>query len=350
MYPAKWFEFFKDEAKIRSEPKLYIHALIHYNGNFDKLVDLARDGKEFFPTYIIGKKDMSGEATGFVDYYLRGFPNVAFAYLVMKEGIAEHRRTEKLTWEEFIELYKQALQQYCEEKVIAEDANLRFVKDSDNNKPLPPMEIEYKRKTFERANARRGGEDLNQVAHQEVEPEFDEHGWNEPPDEDEGYETSPEDEQPPPGDPERDSGEHKGEVFQIESKEDNPLYEMMNVIPEDELEDETILLAMASSDKTKFVCFNFANKGVCNFEKEKGKKCRYSHDAEDVKRYLALKQLGGVKGVRDYADRSKLRTNPVGGTAGLAGRSPGIRPPLPGSKSTSFGRPPGVAGGAPKRS
>ena len=127
---------------------------------------------------------------------------------------------------------------------------------------------------------------------------------------------------------------------------------MMNEVPENQLDEETVFLAMASSDISKFVCFSFANKGVCNFEKEKGQKCRYSHDPEDVKRYLALKQMGGVRGIRDAMDRSKqqLRTNPVGGTAGLAGRSPGYRPPLPGSKPTGFGRPSGQPGGPPKRS
>jgi hypothetical protein len=117
VYPAKWYEYFKEESKIRAEPKLYLHVLIHYFDNFDKLIDLVEDGKEFFPTFIIGKREMSGEATGFVDYFLRGCPNVAFAYLVMKEGIAEHMRTEKLTWDEFKELYMAAIEQYCEEKI-----------------------------------------------------------------------------------------------------------------------------------------------------------------------------------------------------------------------------------------
>jgi hypothetical protein len=315
------------------------------------LFDLVEDGKEFFPTFIIGKREMSGEATGFVDYFLRGCPNVAFAYLVMKEGIAEHMRTEKLTWDEFKELYMAAIEQYCEEKIVADDANLRFVKDNDN-KTLPPLEIDYKKKAFERSSARRG-EDLNQVTqHQELDPDYDEPEWTELPDEDEGYETSPESEQPPRGDPEKEPGEHKQERHQIESKDDNPLYEMMHDVPEDDFDDETVLLAMASSDKNKFVCFNFANKGVCNYEKEKGKKCRYSHDPEDVKRYLALKQMGGVRGIRDAMERSnqQRKTNPTGGTAGLAGRSPGIRPPLPGSKPSGFGRPSGHSGGPPKRS
>ena len=69
-----------------------------------------------------------------------------------------------------------------------------------------------------------------------------------------------------------------------------------------------------------------------------------------MKRYLALKQLGGVKGVRDAMDRSKFKTNPTGGTAGLAGRSPGIRAPLPGSKPAGFGKPSDRFGGNPKRS
>ena len=143
-----------------------------------------------------------------------------------------------------------------------------------------------------------------------------------------------------------DTKEEKQEDFE----EFNPLHQMLLDIPEDDLEEEAQLLAMASGDKNKFVCFNFANKGVCNYEKEKGKKCRYSHDPEDVKRYLALKQLGGVRGVRDAMDRSKFKTNPTGGTAGLAGRSPGFRAPLPGSKPTGFGKPFDRFGGKPKRS
>jgi hypothetical protein len=350
VFPARWFEFFKEESKIRAEPNLYLHVLIHYFDNFDKLMDLVEEGKEFLPTFIIGKREMSGEATGIVDYWLRGCPNVAFAYLVMKEGIAEHMRTEKLTWLEFKEMYMQAFEHYCEEKIVADDTNLRFVKDVDN-KPLPPLELEYKKKAYERSHARGSG-DVNQVSqHQERDSDYEEPEWSEPPDEDDGYETSPESEQPPPGDPERESGEHKREDCQMESKEDNPLYEMMHDIPEDDLEDETLLLAAAFSDKTKFVCFNFANKGVCNYEKEKGKKCRYSHDPEDVKKYLALKQLGGVRGIRDAAERfGPKKTNPTGGTAGLAGRSPGIRPPLPGSKPTGFGRSSGYSGVPPKRS
>ena len=71
-----------------------------------------------------------------------------------------------------------------------------------------------------------------------------------------------------------------------------------------------------------------------------------------MKRYLALKQMGGVRGIRDAMERSnqQRKTNPTGGTAGLAGRSPGIRPPLPGSKPSGFGRPSGHSGGPPKRS
>ena len=187
--------------------------------------------------------------------------------------------------------------------------------------------------------------------HQELDLEYEEHQLGEPPDEDEGYETSPESEQPPPGDAEELPGGHAKDEHSAESKEEHPQHDMMNYIPKDEQEDEQLLLAMASSDKSKLVCFNFANKGVCNYEKENGKKCRYSHDAEDVKRYLALKQLGGVRGVRDVVNRSyaNQKTNPTGGTAGLAGRSPGIRPPLPGSKPSGFGKPSGYSGGPPKR-
>jgi hypothetical protein len=225
---------------------------------------------------------------------------------------------------------------------------MRFVKDSDN-KPIPPAELLLRKKAFEKASARKG-EDLNQVMqYKELDPDDDEPEWNEPPDEDEDYETSPEDERP--GDTEKDHPEDaKQEDSEVEFKELNPLHQMLLDIPEDDLEEEAQLLAMASGDKSKFVCFNFANKGVCTYEKEKGKKCRYSHDPEDVKRYLALKQLGGVKGVRDFADRSKFKTNPTGGTAGLAGRSPGFRAPLPGSKPTGFGRPSDKLGGNPKRS
>ena len=68
VYPGRWFEYFKDESKIRGDPKTFLHVLIHYFDNFDKLMDLVEDGKEFFPTFIIGKREMSGEATGFVDY------------------------------------------------------------------------------------------------------------------------------------------------------------------------------------------------------------------------------------------------------------------------------------------
>jgi hypothetical protein len=286
VYPARYYDYFKDEAKIRANPKLYLHVLIHYFDNFDKLIDLVEDGKEFFPTFIIGRREMSGESTGFVDYFLRGCPNVAFAYLVMKEGIAEHMRTEKLSWDEFKELYMEAIESYCEEKIVADDTSKRFVKDVDN-KTLPPLEVDYRRRAIERSAVRRGGDDVHHMSQRkELDPECDDQEWEQlPGDDDDGYETSPEDEQPPPGDQEWEPGESKEERYQIESKDDDPLYEMMNVIPEDDFDDETVLLAMASSDKSKFVCFNFANKGVCNFEKEKGKKCRYSHDPEDVKKY-----------------------------------------------------------------
>ena len=122
VYPARYYDYFKDEAKIRANPKLYLHVLIHYFDNFDKL--------------IIGRREMSGQSTGFVDYFLRDGPNVAFAYLVMKEGIAEHMRTEKLSWDEFKELYMEAIESYCEEKIVADDTSKRFVKDVDN-KTLP---------------------------------------------------------------------------------------------------------------------------------------------------------------------------------------------------------------------
>ena len=262
-------------------------------------------------------------------------------------------RTERLTWEEFTVLYKEAIQRYCEERVVAEAASLQFVKDADS-KHLPPMELEYMKKyarSDSRSDSRRSGGDVNKMStYQEPDLEHEEPQRGEPPDEDEGYETSPESEQPPPGDAEELPGGHAKDEHSAESKEEHPQHDMMNYIPKDEQEDEQRLLAMASSDKSKLVCFNFANKGVCNYEKENGKKCRYSHDAEDMKIYLALKQLGGVRGVRDVVNRSyaNQKTNPTGGTAGLAGRSPGIRPPLPGSKPTGFGKPSGYSGGPPK--
>ena len=227
---------------------------------------------------------------------------------------------------------------------------MQFVKDTDS-KHLPPMELEYMKKAYDRSPRRSGGDVNKMSTYQESDPDYEEPQLGEPPDEEEGYETSPESEQPPPDDAEEPPGEAE-DGYSPESKEEHPPHEMMNYIPKDEREDEQLLLAMASSDKSKLVCFNFANKGVCTYEKENGKKCRYSHDAEDVKRYLALKQLGGVRGVRDVVNRSysNQKTNPIGGTAGLAGKSPGIRPPLPGSKPTGFGKPSGYSGGPPKRS
>ena len=48
VYPARYYDYFKDEAKIRASPKIYLHVLIHYFDNFDKLIDLVEDSKEFF--------------------------------------------------------------------------------------------------------------------------------------------------------------------------------------------------------------------------------------------------------------------------------------------------------------
>ena len=170
----------------------------------------------------------------------------------------EHMRTERLTWEEFTVLYKEAIQRYCEERVVAEAASLQFVKDADS-KHLPPMELEYMKKAYDRSPRRSGGDVNKMSTYQEPDPEYEEPQLGEPPDEEEGYETSPESEQPPPGVAEEPPGDAEDE-YSPEPKEENPQHEMMNYIPKDEQEDEQLLLAMASSDKSKLVCFNFANK------------------------------------------------------------------------------------------
>jgi len=197
VFPASWYEYFQDESKIRAEPKQYYHVLIHYFDNFEKLIDLVEDGKEFFPTFIIGRKEMSGEATGVVDHFLRGCPNIAFAYLVMKEGIADHMRTEKLTWDEFKELYIAAIQAYCEEKVIADDANLRFVKEAEIY--LPPYEVLCKQKALARSLARKNSTSVPEVNTPSKKLPDPDPYQNDYSDDNEEYMTGPEAEQPPSG-------------------------------------------------------------------------------------------------------------------------------------------------------
>ena len=245
-----------------------------------------------------------------MDCFLRGMPNVSFAYLVMKDGIAEHMRTEKLTWKEFGKLYVYALEQYIDERMVAEDAALKFRKDG-HSKTLPPLALEIKDRIMERSKSSRRG-DLNQLSMREkpvVEydhPDADEPEWDEPPDDDEGYQTGPEMEQPPPehsGDEKEDFRERTTSVQAVEHKGDDLMGDIATFEPGVDLDDEDLCLAMAAGNKSKFVCFNFANKGVCNHQKETGKPCRYSHEREDVERYLALKKLGGVRGIRDAANK-----------------------------------------------
>ena len=103
---------------------------------------------------------------------------------------------------------------------MAEAASLQFVKDTDS-KHLPPIEVEYMKKAYDRS-ARRSGGDVNKMStYQEPDPDYEEPQWSEPPDEDEGYETSPESEQPPPGDAEELPGGHTEDEHSVESKEEH---------------------------------------------------------------------------------------------------------------------------------
>ena len=106
-------------------------------------------------------------------------------------------RTEKLTWDEFKELYIAAIQAYCEEKVIADDANLRFVKEAETY--LPPYEVLCKQKALARSLARRNSTSVPEVNTSSKKPPDPDPYQNDYSDDNEEYMTGPEAEQPPSG-------------------------------------------------------------------------------------------------------------------------------------------------------
>ena len=90
---------------------------------------------------------------------------------------------------------------------------------------------------------------------------------------------------------------------------------------------EEWLKAVSTNTQGQQVYFEFADTGKCKWEDKIGKACRFSHKREDIERYKAAKLLG-PKAMSDGAKAwaaTHHRSNPTGGTAGLHGKSPGVR-------------------------
>ena len=291
-FPVNSWEKFKSEENIQKDFSGYITSWIQYQKNFDLLLDFLEDRstKHFLPEYVMPKKGLPST----VDYFLRAAPNKEFAYNVMYKGIPASYLNPKLKWDEFKDLYVEALYKHDRSIRRAMDAD-RFIKDGNEDKPIPPLGYLRALKASKFAKRTEGvhhmSSEQDAVVHDgggdaEYDPDaLEDNALYESEDAhlaayataDDAAALDDSDAAPPVD--EEDSEKEEAEVGRPDV--------VASVTATEEQTKNAWLHHITSPASGKLICYDFAATGKCGREK-----CRFSHEAADIEHWKKLKDMG----------------------------------------------------------
>ena len=335
VFPADAWPKFQTEEAIRKDLRGYMYSWIAFVTNFEILLDMLTHSKRFFPKYLFKKHGNEG----LIDQMFKHTPCPKFSYRVLRRGIPEDKRSDSMSWQEFLDAYVTALEKQVKDIDAAQNATHRF-SDNTDRKCLPPMQYEKRQQYAERNssgnhNMKGISEPLQQSdeqeepdVHSDVQDEYDD-------DVDEGHYRTAED----TDGVQRELADEE-EQFQSEIDED--------LAPTGDEFDFLRGLASILPGKVQ-VCFSYANNGKCAKEEKDGiGTCRYSHDPRDVQRFHEAKKAGPD----NYQKRTSVhfgQGKSGSSSAGPSGNSGGIRAPFVSRNKPAPGYMPTRPGVAPKR-
>ena len=313
-YPGKAWDKFGNEENILKNFRMYITYWIQYQKNFDRLLDVLRDDstKQFFPEYLKTK----GGVKGLIDYFLDAAPNPKFAKQVMLKGIPARKLNSDLSWDQFKDLYVDALEEHSARLRTAKDTG-KFSENSTVSKVKPPRE--YMRAVQMSRHAKRS-EGVHHMAAEDADAES--HPDN-------ALRTA-------------EAGAYADEGVYDDDELDDQLYEDEERMDEAGAETETELATLVASvvvqeeDRNdewlhyitgpstgKPVCYEYAAKASCS----RGDKCRFSHDPKDIEHWKKMKELGPAV-IDGYKRSVQMRQSHGGSQPAPKDTSPGVRAPF----------------------
>jgi len=292
---VSYAKFKNNRSYIQTYMDYYLHAWTHYRERFELLVDILCHGdtKQYFPIYVKRKNGTNG----LVDYFINGTPDPQFSRQVSEQYIPSDKYEDIKEFPEYLDKHFKALKTLRDRNKLVEDT-VSIFKTDKRNIFTPPVDLEYSKgksvtfKKSERVHAvREHVEDLDDEEELMFPEDDDTMSWELPPDDDRA--DSKEAWEDDPATPEEQSAP-------VEEKTADP-YD--SAARRQEGQDDSWLAGVRYSPDRPAVCFQFARDGRCD-RLEKTGSCKYSHDAEDVRKFNAASVLGreGIesiaKGVR----------------------------------------------------
>jgi len=267
------YELFKRKEYISSHMDDYVQAWSLYEVRFNSLIKMLgyKDAKQYLPVYIMKK----GPHKGLVDYYLNGTPNPTFSYALLNAYIRADKQSKIKEFPDFQKSYFDVLLRLRAETKRLEDTSALF---QSEKKPsfTPPSE---RKPLFKKSTSAKRENRVHKVD-QGSRLMFD--------DDNEGDESvqkvSSSYDEDPCSTQDEDSDEDTAEIepTTVSSKEETKVNEETN---------DSWLATISFGPGRPYVCFDYAYTNRCPRE-EKGVKCQFSHDPEDIRKWKALKELG----------------------------------------------------------
>jgi len=267
------YELFKRKEYISSHMDDYVQAWSLYEVRFNSLIKMLgyKDAKKYLPVYIMKK----GPHKGLVDYYLNGTPNPTFSYALLNAYIRADKQSKIKEFPDFQRSYFDVLQRLRAETKRLEDTSALFQVEK---KPsfTPPSE----RKPLFKKSTGTKRESRVHTVDQGSRLMFDE--------DNEGNDSVPR----VTSSHDEDQGSTQDEGSEEDVAESEPTtVSSKGEIKTSEETNDSWLATISFGPGRPYVCFDYAYTNRCPRE-EKGIKCQFSHDPEDIRKWKALKELG----------------------------------------------------------
>jgi hypothetical protein len=292
VFDVQKYQFFRQTSVIMRNFQDYRNYLTTYHDQFMARLLLIVDDStcRYLPKTLDGGTGKGeGKEKGMIQYWTQGCPNRKFAYKLWKQGVDESVRKKCTTFDDFIDLYFNVVHK-LERKLRRDYASILHIFDDDADDNNPEEPYDYRAHKEQSDTSRHQKHDRHKSS--SVSAAMQDGLGSDP----SGSDCSESDSHDEESDSESNtemSGVGKGtpassgirlrtmetkmeSAHLIESKEGHHSDEWLNGV------------VLDPDMKRPAPCWKQANSNDCPY----GDKCRFSHDPEDIRLYLAAKAAG----------------------------------------------------------